>query len=108
MFLGGALNEKGVVINKIGSQNDLASTLLNQLSFDATEFKWSKNLLDSTTHKWAYFTFNNALGFVDSAGYFIYDNLGKRVIESSGNNSQNKINTALKYQQHLYEDYLRR
>lgn len=108
LFLGGALKERGVVINKIGSQNDLASTLLNQLSFDASKFKWSKNLLDSSINEWAYFAFNNACGFVGSNGYFIYDNLGNRVIESSGDKSENEINTALKYQQYLYEDYLRR
>lgn len=76
LWLGGALEQKGVV-TRIGSQIDLAATLLYQLEFDAGEFKFSRNLLCNAKEHFAYYAFNDGFGFITPTGYFVWDHIGQ-------------------------------
>ncbi len=108
LWLGGAVkNHQGLAVNGVGSQIDLAATLLNQLKMDAKYYPWSKNLLNKSSKKWAFFTFNNGFGYIEAKNkYFIYDNTGHRMIESVGNirPSQQELGKAL--MQKTFQDYL--
>jgi phosphoglycerol transferase MdoB-like AlkP superfamily enzyme len=76
LWLGGALEQKGVV-TRIGSQIDLAATLLFQLGLDAEEFRFSQNLLCNPKEQFAYYAFNDGFGFVTPGGYFVWDHIGQ-------------------------------
>ncbi len=106
LFLGGALKSHGLVDSLIGSQTDVAATLLNQLKIPATSFKWSRNLLDSSRISWALFTFNNGFGFVQPGKHLVFDNVGKRPITRVGPVTDRDIFVGKAIQQAAFHDYL--
>lgn len=106
LWLGGALTKKGIEFPVTGSQTDIAATLLSQTGYDNKQFKWSKNLLGVNTKQWAYFSFSNAFGFVEPGKYFIFDNIGKIVIEKNGDLSADDINKGKAIEQESFADYL--
>ena len=110
LFLGGALREQGRVINSVGSQVDIASTILHATGrqADASQFHWSRNLFGLPETGWAYFCFNNGFGYVNPGGYMIYDNVGNQVIEQAGKLTQEDIRKGKALQQMTMEDYLGR
>ena len=73
LWLGGALNQKGLKINKYGCQPDLATTLLPQMGIDANNFAIGKNLFNPSQKGYAYFTYNNGFGFLDSTQSLVFD-----------------------------------
>jgi len=56
LFYGPVLDSayRGKIIKHLGYQPDLVATLLPQLGLEATDYAWSKNLLDSTSSRFAY------------------------------------------------------
>jgi phosphoglycerol transferase MdoB-like AlkP superfamily enzyme len=85
LFWGGAVKTEmqGTTISKIGSQADLAKTLLNQLQLDATAFHWSKDLLNPNTPEWAICTSTLSYGWKDSTGYTVYQMIEDHLISSA-------------------------
>ena len=61
------------------------TTVLDQLNITADEFKWSKDLLDSSAKPFAFYCFNNGFGFVTPAGTVTMDNVSKKIIYTKGN-----------------------
>ena len=106
LMLGGALTQKNIQFNQVGSQVDITPTVLHQLQWDASPYKWGKNLADSSTKAWAYFSFNNGFGFVQPNQYFIYDNVGNIIRESSASLDSNMLRTGKVMEQLFYQDYL--
>ena len=66
----------------MGSQQDVASTLLAQLNIPSKDFLWSKNLLNPYTKKFAFFTWDNGLGFINNNQCVTFDNVGKTILQS--------------------------
>lgn len=83
LWLGGAVKEP-CVIETFGSQSDMAATLLTQLGIPYTDNPFSKNILDNEQPHFGFWTYNNALGVIDSQGYVIFDCTGNRIMESHG------------------------
>ena len=108
LFLGGAIEQPFRTIQLIGSQTDIAATVLTQLNQPANEFYWSRNLLGSKRLPWAFFTFNNGFGFVQSQKKLLYDNVGKIIIEKTGNITNHDIYMGRAIQQAAFQDYLDR
>ena len=106
LILGGALTKKEITIEKTGSQIDIASTLLSQLKLNERQFSWGKKLLGNKTEQWSYFDFNNGFGFVQPNGYFIFDNIGKQIIEQKGNISGDDLKKGKTMEQLSFADYL--
>jgi phosphoglycerol transferase MdoB-like AlkP superfamily enzyme len=73
IFSGGALLKKDTVITTLGSQTDIVATLLAQLNVDNSDFKYSKNLLAKDVHQFAYYAYNNTIGFISLAGTTVYN-----------------------------------
>ena len=73
IMVGGAIAEPRRV-EIIGSQHDLAATLLAQLGVDHSQFIFSKNMLDETSPHFAFFTVPDAFGFVTTENRIIFDN----------------------------------
>jgi phosphoglycerol transferase MdoB-like AlkP superfamily enzyme len=106
LLLGGAVSEKGVEKDRTGSQVDIAVTILAQLGIPAGDFIWSRNLLDSSSRQWAWFSFNNGYGFVEPGSHYIFDNVGKKAMEQSGDPSEKDIKQGKAIQQLAFGDYL--
>lgn len=107
IFTGGALTLKGK-INTIGSQTDIASTLLDQLHLPSKKFSWSKDLLDSSAKSFAFYSFNNGFGFVTPEGTETMDNVSKRPIFISPGFDTAVIKFGKAYMEYSYQDFLNR
>ena len=83
LLAGGALrpDARGRVVGTIGSQTDVAATLLQQLGLPATAFPWSRDLLAAHPVPFAYYCFNNGFGAVSPAGAVTFDNVSRQVGE---------------------------
>lgn len=97
LITGGAVKSEfqGYKMNNIGSQADLAKTLLMQLEMDASPFHWSKNLFDPTTKEWAICTSTLSYGWKDKNGYTVYHMVDDQLI-GTPYSEQAKIDEALK------------
>ena len=85
LLLGGALKPEyqGKQIDKIGSQSDLAKTLLIQLGINPEKYHWSKDLLNSGTTGWALCTSTKTYGFIDQNGMTNYLIIEDKIVYSS-------------------------
>lgn len=104
LWLGGALKEPRI-IDKQANQTDLAATLLSQLDIPHQEFTFSKNLMDPALPAYAFYTYTNGFGFIDSTGISAYDNeAGKTVLTSPSEGSDTRLNKGKALLQTLYDD----
>ena len=101
IMVGGAV-EQPRRVDVIGSQHDLAATLLAQLGLDHSRFTFSKNLLDETSPQFAFFTVPDAFGFVTTENRIIYDNKAQRVVWDDGGKNVN-LEQGKAYLQKLYD-----
>lgn len=102
ILTGGAIS-RPMKVGIIGSQQDIAATLLGQLGIKHGDFKFSKNLLSDATPKFAFFTNNDLFGVVSEENSIIYDNRSKKVIYDKGQKGYNK-KRGMAYLQKLYDD----
>ncbi|MEO6452468.1 MAG: LTA synthase family protein, partial [Ginsengibacter sp.] len=108
ILTGGALKLKRVLNNTIGSQTDIAYTLLQQMGLQNKDFKWSKNLLDTTAKQFAFYVFNDGFGFVTPQGALTFDNLSKKIIYKDKDADTSQLNFGKAYMQFSFEDFIRR
>ncbi|MDY3847676.1 MAG: sulfatase-like hydrolase/transferase [Prevotella sp.] len=105
VMLGGMIEDHQEV-GTIGGQIDIPATLLAMLGLPHDEYVYSKDLMDADAPHFAFFTFPDAMGLVDSTGYTIFDNTQKNVVASSSDKSVGeRAKKAKAYLQRLY-DYL--
>lgn len=107
VFTGGALTWTGKV-NKTGSQNDIAATVLGQMNISSDEFHWSKNLLDSSSNAFAFYNFNNGFGWVTPHGFATMDNVSKKIIHQSDGFDTSLMKYGRAFMQVSYGEYLRK
>lgn len=108
LWLGGALKKQNVVIDKTVNQLDMAGTLAQQLHFKADPFPFGKNVFDSTSKHWAFFTYNDGIGFVTDSSRLLFDNAGKRIVFEEGKTNTEHERIAKALMQKLYTDFLNR
>ena len=96
---------KGIQISKVGNQQDIAATLLCQLGLDSKRYTWSKNLLNSTTQDFAYYSNENVLGWITAKDTLAYSFIEKKNIASTKSNTDAQIK-AQAYLQKLYDEFL--
>jgi phosphoglycerol transferase MdoB-like AlkP superfamily enzyme len=107
LWLGGAVQKKaGLVVDKLASQIDLSATLVKQLGWKSSPFPFSRDITDSTTVAFAFFTNSISVGLVEPNKYFVYDIKGKIVKEQQGSISSNDISAGKALEQFIYNDYL--
>lgn len=82
IFYGDVLMEekRARSVYKIGSQTDIAATLYQQMGIEDTSMRWSKDLLNETSHNFAFFTYDNGLGWVDPQQIYTSSNINKMII----------------------------
>ena len=108
LWLGGALAQRGLVVSRVGSQIDIARTLLEQLGLDASAYRWSHDLLAPDPRPQAFFSFHDGLGWVTSRGLFIWSSGTDRSMYEEGVVTEDDRRAGKAYLQTAYEDYLRR
>ena len=74
IWCGGALRKRGVRVDKIMNQSDMAATLLAQLNIPHADYPWSRNVFSPAyTYPSAYSTWPSGYIFVDETGTSSYD-----------------------------------
>jgi phosphoglycerol transferase MdoB-like AlkP superfamily enzyme len=106
LWLGGALNVQDTIISKIGSQTDIAATLLNQLHLDHKQFTFSKDLLNPNSPEFAYYAFNNGLGYIKPGKKLSFENISKGLKYTEGEITEKDIKEGRTYLQYSFQDYL--
>ena len=91
-------------LDVIGSQIDIAATVLALLGIDHSDFTYSKDLLDPIAPHFAFFTFPDAIGITTDSGRIIYDNISNKVAQQTGTNTASLVKQAQAYLQKLYDD----
>lgn len=96
LWLGGAV-KKPCTIQTLASQTDLPATLLNQLNIEHADFLFSRDVLSSNyLYPFAFYTFNNGLGFRDSTGISVYDNDAQKAIFEHPESPNGEISLRMK------------
>jgi len=113
LFYGDVIKDefKGKEFKQTGSQQDIAATLLPQLNIAANDFVWSKNLLNPYTKPFAYFSWDNGLGFVYDNHCVTFDNIGKNILYNSNAKDANLTKQSLSfgksYLQSVYQQFIK-
>ena len=103
LILAGGAISRPMKVGIIGSQHDIAATLLGQLGVEHREFTFSKNMMSDATPKFAFFAVNDAFGIVSEENSLIYDNRAKRIVYDKGEKGFN-LRRGQAYLQKLYDD----
>lgn len=107
ILTGGAVNGRHTV-NVIGSQQDIAATLLGQMGIPHADFTFSKDMLSPLAPHFAFFTVPDAFGMVFDSGSVIYDNKSGKVVLGTGKAKGHNLRYGEAYLQKLYDDMARR
>ncbi len=113
MITGGALadNLRGKTFDKITNQNDIPAIILGALKLPHQEFVWSKDVFNESVKGFAYYSNENALGWIAPEQNIVYAFKSKK-IEELQPKTQNTLNDTIlsqakAYLQILYEQYLK-
>ncbi len=107
VLAGGALRPavKGQVIRTIGSQTDVATTLLRQLHLPTASYHWGRNLLAPVALPFAYYCYADGLGAVGPAGVVTYDNVAKAVTRRTRGVPDSQLQRGQAYEQESMRDF---
>lgn len=98
---------RGKRIDKLGSQIDIAATLLYQMGGKSDHYRWSKDLLNPHAPEFAFHTVINGYGWITPKGAFTY--LMKYKAFTSNTYSENEFEGELfnahAYLTAIYDDY---
>lgn len=101
---------RGMRIDKVVSQQDMCFTVLNQLGLDVKGLTFSKDILNPACPAFAYYTFTEGVGWVESdTAWYMEDLMLKyRQTCTDGCDTIALQRNARAYLQTLYSDYLLR
>lgn len=102
---------RGYRFNDYCSQTDLALTLLKQLKFKHSNYKWSKNLFNPYSKSFAYYAYDIGFGYItNDNNYYSYShNSNNHYIFYKFSNQTDSINIIKQgqaYIQTLFQEYL--
>ncbi len=104
ILTGGALRRHGERISTVGSQTDLAATVLALCNLPHDEFIYSKDLLDSDAPHFAFFTETDAVGMVTATDTVIYNLDADRPETISGETAGETLRRARVCLQKIYDN----
>ena len=110
LLAGGALraDARGRVVSLIGSQTDVAATLLHQLRLPAQEFTWSRDLLAPRARPFAYYSYTDGFGVVTPAGTVTFDNVARQVSARDSAVTEQQLTQGKAFEQLIWDDFRRR
>nr|WP_255481097.1 LTA synthase family protein [Pontibacter sp. Tf4] len=106
VLTGGAVSQHGLRIEALGSQTDIAATLLAQLNMPHQEYNWSRNLLTPTTQPFAFYAFQDGFGYLTPNGEVTFDNTSKKVITRDKAVTDEQLEAGKAYLQYSFTDFL--
>jgi len=107
LWIGGALNDRGIRIEKLGSQIDISPTVLNQLNIPG-DFPYAKDLLSDGSNSFAFYTFNEGFAFITDSSTVIYDHKSRGPVLRTGVNPDLNEKLGKAFLQVLYEDFMKK
>ncbi len=98
---------RGTKVEHMGSQVDIAATLLAQLDLDSKGFQWSKNLFNPYSQQFASVAFEEGIGWIRPYGYFFYDKKLDHFycLQLPDSLKQQTINEGKAYLQEVFQEY---
>jgi phosphoglycerol transferase MdoB-like AlkP superfamily enzyme len=108
LWLGGALNKKGIEIDNICSQVDFSYTLLDLINGDNSDFVFSKNMFNTSNQQYAHYLFNKGFGTVSKNGSILFDYVNKKPILKIGPAALKLDSLGKAITQNAYQDFLDR
>ena len=110
LLAGGALRPeaRGRVVRALGSQTDVAATLLHQLQLPATAFVWSRDLLAAHNLPFVYYCFNNGFGSVSPKGTITFDNVSRQIMDREAGTPASQLKLGKAIEQVSLEDFARK
>jgi phosphoglycerol transferase MdoB-like AlkP superfamily enzyme len=108
LWLGGALAVRDTVITVVGSQVDVAPTLLAQMGLSHASYKWGKNLLAADVQPFAFFSYLDGFGWVDARGRLVYSYNTHQIMQRTPGADERAVRAGEAYQRLTYQDFLGR
>lgn len=102
IMTGGALRGAPARISTIGSQTDIAATLLSLLGLDAGAFEFSHNLLQPGRRGYAFFSERSLAALVTDTDTTVYNLDAMQIETHSGKDKEGSVARLKGYLQHLY------
>lgn len=92
LIYGPALKDefRGKTVNHAASHIDIPAIVLSQLNHDYKQFIWSKNVIDSLSKSWAFYTYDEGFGYINNNDKIVFDIKLNRLIY---NNQTDKLKT---------------
>lgn len=103
IMTGGALAFNGEQ-STVGSQTDIAATLLDALSLDHSDFPFSNNLLNPRSPHFAFFADPSYIGMITADNILVYSLDSNTPIMDEGADPGSNLNYAKAFLQTLYTD----
>ena len=103
IMVGGALAGHRTV-ETVGSQIDIAATLLAQMGLDHGDFLYSKDMMCPNAPHFAFFTMPDGVGMVTTDNRLVFDNSAQRTVVDEGTAKGANLRKAKAYLQKLYDD----
>ncbi|MBC5773450.1 sulfatase-like hydrolase/transferase [Pontibacter sp. KCTC 32443] len=108
ILTGGAVTKQGITIDALGSQTDIAATILSQVGLPHQEYVWSRNLLAPTTQPFAFYVYQDGFGYLTPAGEVTFDNTSKKVITKGESVTEEQLEMGKAYLQYSFDDFLKK
>jgi phosphoglycerol transferase MdoB-like AlkP superfamily enzyme len=107
LWIGGAVDERGTRVDKLGTQVDIPLTILDQLGIKGN-FPFGKDLLSEQSRSFAFYTFNEGFGFITDSSAYFFDQKLKMPVSEEGKKPDYAGEIGKAYLQVLFNDYLKR
>ncbi len=102
LFTGGAVI-KDTIISKVCSQTDILKTIFSQMNITSNHFPFSRNIFSNNYKPFAFYSFNNGLGWLEDSCHFVISHDSKKEIYSEGSCKLKKENAYAYYQKVMKE-----
>lgn len=105
IWLGGAIKEQPMEVEKTCGQVDLAATLLNQLDMEHADFVFSHDIFAPSHPQYAFFSYPDGFGFINKTDTALYDCGANKTIRTT---NEKTLQQGKAYLQKLYDDLSKR
>ncbi|MEJ8756592.1 sulfatase-like hydrolase/transferase [Pontibacter sp. H259] len=106
ILTGGALTKQGIIVDALGTQTDIAATILSQLNIPYSDYIWSRDLFAPTKNPFAFYVFQDGFGYLTEQGAVTFDNTAKKVITKDGAVTNEQLQMGKAYLQYSFADFL--
>lgn len=97
-----------MVIKTLGSQQDIAATLLAQLGIEHKDLVFSKDMLNPAVNHFAFFLPYDGIGMITEDNELLYDNQLKRTVYDTGKKKGKNLKAGQALLQVLFDDISKR